>query len=35
MRASNLMVIQYVCDMSRAIAFYRDALSQHVGPLTR
>lgn len=26
MRGSNLMVIQYVYDMSRAVAFYRDAL---------
>ena len=26
MRGSNLMVIHYVHDMSRAVAFYRDAL---------
>jgi predicted enzyme related to lactoylglutathione lyase len=30
MRASNLMVIQYVYDMPRAIAFYRDALGLRV-----
>src|SRR5262245_31194626 len=26
MRGSNLMVVQYVYDMRRALAFYRDAL---------
>jgi predicted enzyme related to lactoylglutathione lyase len=30
MRASKLMVIQYVHDMSRAVAFYRDALGLNV-----
>jgi predicted enzyme related to lactoylglutathione lyase len=30
MRASNLMVVQYVYDMSRAITFYRDALGLQV-----
>jgi predicted enzyme related to lactoylglutathione lyase len=30
MHASNLMVIQYVYDMPRAVAFYRDALGLRV-----
>ena len=30
MRALSLMVIQYVHDMSRAVAFYRDALGLEV-----
>jgi predicted enzyme related to lactoylglutathione lyase len=30
MRVSSLMVIQYVYEMSRAVAFYRDALGLQV-----
>ena len=30
MRVSSLMVIQYVYDMSRAVAFYRDALGLQI-----
>ena len=30
MRALNLMVIHYVHDMSRAVAFYRDALGLRI-----